>query len=236
MKFACLLPLVLMFIPWPVLGEGRFADRPVSAITSPQPVVAATPTVPLAVPSTWAGVDANRSFLQAVFGVSAEDATAEWEANELSMANEVMAKLPPEFRRATKGLRRVKSGSSRDVAGYVEMNVAPIIYMTDRGTDYKVFPGYLVHEMTHCWQMAHEDLMDKWEDRFWSGVLFFKSPKTPPVSKYGHVNPKEDMAEAVRVYFEKGAAMAAQHPERYTFIKEQIMNGVEFPAVPARGY
>jgi len=224
-----LICLVLIGMGTPASGATPFDDQspvqPAIRTDAPKPAT----VEPIAVPSTWAGIDANRNFLQAVFQVKAEDDTGSWDAHELSMANEVMSTLPAFFRSATKGLRRVKNERGKGVMGYVAMNEAPIIHITEEGADYHHFQPYLVHEMTHCFQMSHPDILDAWEETFWSGALFWASPKKPSVTGYGSSNPKEDMAESVRMYWQSGSSLKSTHPDRYRFIKDRIMNGVEFP-------
>ncbi|MFZ2955359.1 MAG: hypothetical protein WA705_00485 [Candidatus Ozemobacteraceae bacterium] len=182
----------------------------------------------IVVPSVWDGLEPQKNFLMSAFGVTSKNDDAEWKASELNTANEVMADLPVIFRSATKGLVRVESGSSDQVAGYVNMNEAPVIYMTNAGANYKVFPGYLVHEMTHCFQMAQPKLLEAWEDTFWDSGFFGGSPKTPSVSAYGNSSAKEDMAESVRIYYMNGSSLKSSSPERYQFIKDKLMQGKEF--------
>jgi hypothetical protein len=180
------------------------------------------------IPSVWGSTDTLVHFIQAAFGIEASSDTASWEASELHMAGQVLKTLPPYFRQATTGIIRVKAGRSSGVAGYVEMNVAPIVHITDVGAYYKVFSGYLVHEMTHCFQMSHKDILNKWEDRFWDSFLFWSDPNTPSVSDYGNTNPKEDMAESMRKYWEDGPYLKRNYPDRYEFLKTYVMNGVEY--------
>ncbi|MBF0544949.1 MAG: hypothetical protein HQM08_10970 [Candidatus Riflebacteria bacterium] len=207
-------------------AEYPYNENPVVLASFPKVVEKSDP---LPIPSVWDGIQPQKNFMSSVFAISPEDDSAEWKANELNMANELFNKLPLPFRICTKGIRRVKEGSSPQVAGYVEMNVAPIVYITNSGASYKVFSGYLAHEMTHCFQMSHPDILSAWEKQFWTSSFFISEPKTAPVSDYGAESPKEDMAESVRLYCTHSSLLKSSFPDRYEFVKKYIMNESEFP-------
>ncbi|MEI7527718.1 MAG: hypothetical protein WCK76_02135 [Elusimicrobiota bacterium] len=184
-------------------------------------------------PSVWAGTDAQKEYLVRFFAIKAEDGDAEWRASELNNAIELLARLPVPFRSCTRGLRRVKAGRKEGVKGYVEMNEAPVVFLTSEGADYRGISGWLVHEMTHCFQMAHPEVLAAWENKFWSSFVFFSDPKTPSATVYGNSSSKDDMAESVRKYLQLGKGMASSFPDRYEFIRVNIMAGVEFEPQPA---
>ncbi|MFA6093296.1 MAG: hypothetical protein WCU88_10315 [Elusimicrobiota bacterium] len=183
-------------------------------------------------PTVWHGIDSQKEYLAGVLGITASDGDARWKASELANAIGVMLELPSSFRSCTQGLRRIKAGRKEGVTGYVEMNVAPVAFITDAGADYHGISGWLVHEMTHCFQMAHPDILEAWEEKFWNIFVFFSSPRTPSATGYGNDSPKNDMAESVRRYWELGRGMKASFPDRYEFIRVHIMSGMEFEPHP----
>ena len=184
-------------------------------------------------PDLWGGVGPQKAYLFRFLDITAEDGDVEWRASELDNSIELIMELPVPFRSCTKGLRRIKAGRKDGVKGFVEMNVAPVVFLTDEGADYREISGWLLHEMVHCFQMAHPEVLEAWEDEFWSTAVFFSDPKTSSVTPYGNENPKDDMAESVRKYRENGTDMKRSFPGRYEFIRVKIMAGKEFPP-PAR--
>ncbi len=179
-------------------------------------------------PNPYDGIEPEKEYLARFISITAEDYDTEWRASELYNAIEIIAELPVPFRSCTKGLRRIKAGRNAEVAGFVEMNVAPVVFLTNAGADYRGISGWLVHEMTHCFQMTHPDTIEAWEDNFWSGFAFFSAPKTPSVTDYGNTSAKDDMAESVRKYVTLGKLMKESFPDRYEFIRVNIMAGIEF--------
>ena len=183
-------------------------------------------------PTMYDGIESEKEYLARFLFITAEDGDTEWRTSELDNAIGIITQLPVLFRSCTKGLRRIKAGRNYGVAGFVEMNVAPVVFITDAGADYRGISGWVVHEMTHCFQMAHPEILETWENRFWAGFAFFSAPKTPSVTDYGNTNSKDDMAESVRKYVALGKGMKESFPDRYEFIRINIMAGIEFP-IPA---
>lgn len=90
--------------------------------------------------------------------------------------------------------------------------------------------GTIVHEMAHAFQGCCPSVMDAWTAQFWPGFTDSGggTPATPAISTYGNTHPREDMAEAARVYYENGAYLKQTSPTRYEFIKTNLMGGKEY--------
>jgi len=199
--------------------------------TSPQP---SSPTTPPATPDPSAQptptpsgtLEELKAELQTKYGIEAVDGSgATWSEGQLKAALEVLQKLPPEFYGATKRIQRDASyNGNPNVMGWVQMG-DPTVHLTNSAcTDVTAFSGVLVHEMTHTFQAANPGVRAQWEAQFWPNG----QQKSSSVSSYGNSQAVEDMAESVRFYFQNGAQMKSQYPDRYEFIRKNVMNGVEF--------
>ncbi|MBF0543844.1 MAG: hypothetical protein HQM08_05410 [Candidatus Riflebacteria bacterium] len=180
-----------------------------------------TPTNPTTSGSSIAGLKAQ---LQASYGISADENGAKWTQKEIQAANDIMATLPKAFWSCTKSILRETSYMSPNVLGYVQMGI-PQVHLENSCCYNGTFQGTLVHEMTHNFQAAHPDVTNAWENQFWPNG---NSPVSSSVSAYGNTQPLEDFAESVRTYWQSGPEMKAQYPDRYQFIKDNVMGGKEY--------
>jgi hypothetical protein len=118
------------------------------------------------------------------------------------------------------------------------------------------FTHTVVHEMTHAFQNSEKakgnDLIAKWQEKFWNNDKEVKTDGIPPTS-YAKTAPYEDMAECVSFYVTgngiltknkdgvdvykcKDFSGTTMDMERYNFIKDNIFNGMEFlDSVPESG-
>lgn len=181
-----------------------------------------------------AGVDTSSAqslinALKSKFGITIENGTAQWSLSQLQQTYELLTKLPPSFIAETKMIQRIATTSlGPNVGGYVSSN-APRVYLTNHGTASMTF--VLVHEMAHCFHFAKDDVFSRWQSQFWNGRNGYSgsgSQKSPSVSSYGNSNAMEDFAESVRAYYMNGPSMKRTHPDRYEFVKQYVMAGVEY--------
>ncbi len=173
-----------------------------------------------------------RSLLKAIkdkFNITIENGTSQWSLSQLQQAYQTLSKLPPSFISETNMIQRISTTNlGSNVGGYVSSD-APRVYVTDHGVNSMTF--VLVHEMAHCFHFAKRGIFSQWESLFWSGRSGYSGRATqlsPSVSAYGNANSMEDFAESVRVYFMDGPSMKRTHPDRYEFIKNNVMGGVEY--------
>ncbi|MBF0545343.1 MAG: hypothetical protein HQM08_12965 [Candidatus Riflebacteria bacterium] len=160
----------------------------------------------------------------AKFGVRALDGDgATWSKRQLEEAIKVLQKLPPAFVQCTKNIQRDGMFQSDKVLGYVKMGTPTVHIMNSACID-GTFQGTLCHEMTHCYQSNNPKITSTWKNQFWADGI----PQPPSVTPYGDSEYLEDFAESVRMYYIKGAKMKKTQPERYEFIKTNVMNGQEF--------
>lgn len=201
--------------------------------TPPQPTQPpAEPTQPTQPPPTAndqqpgatdiAGLQAE---IRSKFGIDCRngDSARGWSVKQLQAARDVFAKLPKAFYGHCKSVVRDGVYRSPGVLGYVQMGI-PTVHMMDSSTYEGTFQGTLVHEMAHTWQANNGALTREWQSRWWSSGR----PNPSSVSSYGNTQPVEDMAESVRQYFQAGSRMKQSHPDRYEWIKRNVMAGVEF--------
>lgn len=164
------------------------------------------------------------------FGITLENASSSWDMATMKKVNDLLGKLPSEFTGFTKQIQRIgASNLGAYVGGYVSSD-APRVYMTDWGA--KIDPaGVLAHEMGHNFHFANRSVMNAWQSQFWGGRNAYGGSygqKSQSVSSYGNTNPMEDFAESVKHYILFPAQMKSQNPERYQFIKNNVMKGKEF--------
>jgi len=163
--------------------------------------------------------------MAAKYGINAVDGDgAVWSQRQLEEANKVLSTLPAGFRGCTKSIQRDSMFHSPNVLGYVRMGI-PTVHMLNSSCREGTFQGTMVHEMTHTFQANHPDITRLWQQTFWPNG---RNPSPPSVSSYGNTQPVEDMAEAVRAYWQSGSRMKQTHPDRYEFVKKYIMEGKEF--------
>ncbi|MBF0544252.1 MAG: hypothetical protein HQM08_07460 [Candidatus Riflebacteria bacterium] len=191
--------------------------------TTVKPPVVTTPPVTAPPVDNIAGLKAK---ISSKYGINALDGDgSKWTEAQLTIADKVFASLPNAFVKCTKTVQRDAVFMSPNVLGYVKMGI-PTVHLLNSSVSYD-FQGTLVHEMTHCFQASNSQIATAWQNKFWpSGQM--AGPKPPSVSSYGNTQPLEDMAESVRVYWNSGATMKAQQPDRYNFIKNNVMSGREF--------
>jgi hypothetical protein len=163
------------------------------------------------------------------FNITVETGTAQWSLSQLQQTYQTLSKLPPSFIAQTNMLRRISTTNlGASVGGYVSSN-APRVYITDHGTRTMTF--VLVHEMAHCFHFAKPAIFNQWQSQFWGGRNGYSGTGTQvsrSVSSYGNSNSMEDFAESVRAYYMSGPSMKRSHPDRYEFIKNNVMAGVEY--------
>ncbi len=163
------------------------------------------------------------------FNITVETGTAQWSLSQLQQTYQTLCKLPPSFVAQTNMIQRISTTNlGANVGGYVSSG-APRVYITDHGTRSMTF--VLVHEMAHCFHFAKPAIFNQWQSQFWGGRNGYSGTGTqisPSVSSYGNTNAMEDFAESVRAYYMSGPAMKRSHPDRYEFIKNNVMGGVEY--------
>lgn len=163
------------------------------------------------------------------FNITVETGTAQWSLSQLQQTYQTLSKLPPSFIAETKLIQRISTTNlGAGVGGYVSSN-APRVYVTDHGTRSMTF--VLVHEMAHCFHFAKPAIFAQWQSKFWGGRNGYSGTGTQvskSVSSYGNSNSMEDFAESVRAYYMSGSSMKRSHPDRYEFIKNNVMAGVEY--------
>ncbi|HBC75809.1 MAG: hypothetical protein A2008_03985 [Candidatus Wallbacteria bacterium GWC2_49_35] len=181
-----------------------------------------------------AGVDTSnaQSLIKALkekFNITVENGSSQWSLSQLKQTYELLTKLPPSFTANTKMIQRIASTSlGANVGGYVSSG-APRVYLTNHGTSSMTF--VLVHEMAHCFHFAQSGVFSKWQSQFWGGRNGYSgsgNQVSSSVSSYGNSNSMEDFAESVRAYYMNGASMKRTHPDRYEFVKQYVMAGVEY--------
>lgn len=181
-----------------------------------------------------AAVDTNDAMslvraLKDKFNITVETGTAQWSLSQLQQAYQTLSKLPPSFVAETNMIQRIATTNlGASVGGYVSSN-APRVYITDHGTRSMTF--VLVHEMAHCFHFAKPAVFSQWQSQFWGGRNGYSGTGTQvskSVSSYGNSNSMEDFAESVRAYYMSGPSMKRSHPDRYEFIKNNVMAGVEY--------
>ena len=163
------------------------------------------------------------------FNITVETGTSQWSLSQLQQAYQTLSKLPPSFIGQTNMLQRIATTNlGANVGGYVSSN-APRVYITDHGTNSMTF--VLVHEMAHCFHFSKPEIFNQWQSQFWGGRNGYSGTGTQvskSVSSYGDSNSMEDFAESVRAYYMSGPSMKRSHPDRYEFIKNNVMAGVEY--------
>ena len=163
------------------------------------------------------------------FNITVETGTAQWSLSQLQQTYQTLSKLPPSFIAETKMIQRIATTNlGANVGGYVSSD-ASRVYVTDHGT--RTMPFVLVHEMGHCFHFAKPAIFAQWQSQFWGGRNGYSGTGTQvskSVSSYGDSNSMEDFAESVRAYYMSGPSMKRSHPDRYEFIKNNVMAGVEY--------
>jgi|GEM_PF-6574283 len=170
--------------------------------------------------------------IKSKFGITMENGTAEWTLANLRSIYNMFLKFPAKFYNCTKYIQRISTTSlGAGVGGYVNGGDPSRLYMTTLGVNYDLC-AIVVHEMTHCFQLnGNAGVLNSWASQFWgarnaySGQL--QAVSAPP-TEYGRTNVYEDMAESVRLYFSSPSSLKTSYSDRYQFIKNYIMNGVEF--------
>lgn len=163
---------------------------------------------------------------------------AKWSPGQLEAFSETMAALPEGYRQ---NLVSAERRTYLEDNGMVPLNAtggvssaAPThVMLADGATRGKgevdaktVFQGDLVHEIAHTYHEKNPQILTDWEKQFWGDSKY--SPQTSSVSKYGNSQPKEDFAESVSEYYLNGKNMKTQQPDRYAFIKDNVMGGQEY--------
>ncbi|MBF0407057.1 MAG: hypothetical protein HQM10_06875 [Candidatus Riflebacteria bacterium] len=178
-------------------------------------------------PDMYSGLDAQKKYIERIKNIRVLAGNRDWSREyELYVFSALISKLPPSFTSCTSEIRRDEVGiKSKKAAGWVDMDSPPpVIHLTDIGANSGCLDEIFIHEMTHCFQMKHRDITQKWKDKFWGWF----SPNTPSVTDYGNSAVVEDMAESVKKYWSDGPWLQSNFPDRYEFIKTYIMNGKEF--------
>jgi hypothetical protein len=126
------------------------------------------------------------------------------------------------FRNCTTKFIRENDAKMPGALGWCDMRGN--VYLADCSCTGRSFKGPFVHEMTHNFQAGNPAVVNAWNTQFWSTGTAVPSS----VSGYGNSNAAEDMSESVRTYWQIGPQMKTTHPDRYKFIKDNIMGGIEF--------
>lgn len=191
-----------------------------------------TPQTPAKTP-TDNSISGLRSFIKTEYGVDAIDGSSQWTAAQLKDLATLLAKLPAEFRDTVKTIKRDRRGNTGDFGSTTwGGSEAGTIRMYDLSATLEGrFQRVLTHEMTHAYQQKYPEKLAAWEKAFYVNGRGNPPYSLNPSYPASATDPKEDMAESVRDYvFNKlfNGELKARHPERYAFIKKNIMNGLEF--------
>ncbi len=216
---------VIIIIRKPGSGCGT-TTTPTSTPTTPPTTT--TPTTPTTTPGT--GSDAGTvaglaAEMQSTYGISPKSGQGgtSWTLRQLQEAMKVLKSLPAAFRSCTKSIARDSGSNMPGVLGYVQMGI-PMVHLLSACCSMGSFQGTLVHEMTHTFQASHPEVYRAFYNQFWPGGRQASSS----VSRYGNTQPVEDMAEAVRAYYQSGPSMKSSNPARYEFVKNNVFGGTEF--------
>lgn len=147
------------------------------------------------------------------FGVALD---GPWSADSLRAIYRTLTVLPKEFRKWNTSMSRMGEAGSLGGLGTVGAPGWIRIYgaaFRDDPTGIRV----IVHEMAHNFQ-GNAGVLAKWE----------REIKGPSCTRYGDTNRHEDMAESISYYYTKPALLKKRFPERYEFIRTNVMDGREF--------
>lgn len=163
---------------------------------------------------------------------------AGWTIDQLRVLEGVFEDLPENFRSMTKKVVRqsVKVDQGRiltGVSGEVFPDIPDTVFIFNNGVTSKptadanaYFRATLIHEMGHTFHAQNDQIFSEWKNRFWGGGD--QKSTSPSVSDYGESMPEEDFAESVSEYVCNGRNMKTENPERYDFVRENVMNGREY--------
>ena len=170
-------------------------------------------------------VEELRAEMRRTHNVNPVDGSARWTSAQLAATNNLLSTLPNSFKRHTQNIKRERLISNHpNVLGSVALGI-PTVNIADSATRSRsTWEGTIIHEMTHTFQANNREITARWERQFWNG----NRPRSASVSHYGNTCPLEDMAEAVRAYWQAGPRMKQSHPDRYEFVRQFIMDGKEF--------
>ncbi|MBF0543908.1 MAG: hypothetical protein HQM08_05735 [Candidatus Riflebacteria bacterium] len=161
------------------------------------------------------------------YGIIMVDSPAgKWKPEEIKFVLSCLESLPPFFRMYTKTLRREGYNGNLffSTLGYMYQGHTTV-HLTSGAMEKKSQWKTLVHEMTHVFADNNPEIGYKWEKTFWKDGAPIKSS----VSDYGNSKPTEDLPESVKEYWANGPHLKKSDPERYEFIRTNIMHGVEYP-------
>ncbi|MBF0409005.1 MAG: hypothetical protein HQM10_16780 [Candidatus Riflebacteria bacterium] len=168
-------------------------------------------------------VESLKETIKLKYGIEIININDKWKKENLENLDKILADLPTSFTEKTRSIMlEIKTGSPGRIA-YAPIGISDIhIFQMTFMSEY--FKQTMVHEMTHCFKNNNPKLLTDWETSFWKKDI----PLKPSVSDYGNSSPSEDMAESTAEYVINGSAMKADQPERYEFIKKNIMSGREY--------
>lgn len=169
--------------------------------------------------------------IKSKFDITMADGTSSWTLESLKSVYAAFLRLPKTFLAFTKTIERISTTSlGANIGGYVNSGSPSKIYLTNLGAQVDLV-GVIVHEMTHCFHLMNNGVMNSFINQFWGARNSYTgqiTQKSSSVSAYGNTNPYEDLAESVRVYYMSASSMKSKYPDRYAFIKQYVMNGSEF--------
>jgi hypothetical protein len=199
-------------------------DTPVNT-TPPGGTATTTPgtqaTPPTDVPS---GTRELAQEIRTKFGVSMN---GNWNEAQLKAVYKTLSVMPKSFRQWNRYM--YKSGNRGNLLGLGQIGGEGKIWIyggafnANNGTGI----GTIVHEMVHNFQ-GNREVMNLWRSTIERGSYGGMRAQRGSVSSYGNTKDVEDMAESVRHYYLYPAKMKASHPARYKFVKEKIMENIEF--------
>ncbi len=177
-------------------------------------------------------IDGLLAAIKAKFGITMENGTADWALSNLRVIYNTLLKIPAKFYSCTKYLQRISTTPlGAGVGGYVNSGDPSRVYMTTLGVNHDL-AGIIVHEMTHCFQFnGNYGVANAWANQFWTARNSYNGqwqPVSAPPTEYGKTNPLEDMAESVKLYVTSASNLKYKDMQRYNFVKQYVMNGVEF--------
>ena len=199
-------------------GNRTMASPSRSIVSTPEPVPVENRVVPqpAEVPMVSAQNEGKELVerLQSEFGVTMHGV---WPVASLRAIVRLFSILPVKFRQSCKVMFRETANGPYSALGSLGSPGRITVY--DSAFKYYSHTAVevIAHEITHNFQ-GNLDIVDKWRAEI----------RGPSVSAYGNSNALEDMAESVRVYIFSPAKMKREFPSRYQFVKNFIMDGMEF--------
>jgi len=171
---------------------------------------------------TGTGADMQVNSTGLIGNHQAINGSSSWTQAQKDEANAILRTLPMGFRNCTTKFVRENDNTVPGALGWCDLRGG--VYLADCSVTGRSFKGPFIHEMAHNFSAKNPAVTNAWKQQFWtSGQV-----NPPSTSSYGNVSPEEDISESVRTYWQIGPQMKTTHPDRYEFIKKNIMEGIEF--------